>query len=165
MAEFLTINTMIGLGCDLFKCPSKPCNVRQHWSSWIKFSLHSFDYSYLLWSEGRWFLSWRQPKNLLMDTGGERGRQAEGGLSGLVGPHVSWSSGQVAGGQSVNSRQSKNLGVGGIRGGYGEGLSKRSWFPFLKRGTGRCALIIGISHCSPSSWKFIPGCWKGGAGW
>jgi len=43
-----------------------------------------------LWSKGCRCLSWRQPKNPLVDTSGEVSRQAEeGGLSGLVGPGVS----------------------------------------------------------------------------
>lgn len=33
---------------------------------------------------------------------------------------------------------------------------------FLQRGTGGCALIIGVSRCSASLGKRMPSCWKGG---
>jgi len=38
------------------------------------------------------------------------------------------------------------------------------WSPFSEKGTGGCAPIIGVSQCSSSLGKFIPGCWKGGSG-
>jgi len=35
---------------------------------------------------------------------------------------------------------------------------------YLWSGRPGCAPIIGVSHCSASPGKFIPGCWKGGSG-
>lgn len=39
------------------------------------------------------------------------------------------------------------------------------WFPCSKKGTRRCAPIIGVSHCSASLGKFPLRCWKGSFDW
>jgi len=70
-----------------------------------------------------WTLSWRQPKNLLVDTSGEGSRQAEeGGLSGLVSGLAFQGFPETADGYR-EARRTTASAVGGVWGGHGERLS------------------------------------------
>lgn len=62
-------------------------------------------------------------KYLMVVTSGKVGHQAEeGGISGIVYPEVSWTADSCQKGCSTVGTRSKNMRVGEVQGGYGEGL-------------------------------------------